>query len=470
MKSKKIINYILFSIAFLLFIFLFIKVRNLGIIPNKYVFLFTIIELILLITGFILGRLKKLVYYIISTVLLVLIIIVNSFGFYYVKHLDIFIDKGFTGEIVNTNTFYIITSKSNDVKSLDDVSIDRTINFYVNSRHIEEAKEKLGEEYSYNPVENLLEYLKTNKDNNSYLIVGDLNYNACVELNEDINEEDYKVIDTIDIKTTEKRNEEVKDSYNILILGKDFSDSRDDLNMLVTINTKTHKALFTSMPRDLYMPVFETNFKNSLTFMYLYGEEIQLKSIEQFYGIEIDYKFILYTENLVDVVDKIGGVEFCSDRAFTTTHAQIMNYNDKTGKKLRISKGCQTLNGIEALTVARERIAFNPSGDRQRQVNCRQLLINILKKIASTSTLSNYSEILDSLNGLYKTTMNRNTAVRLIRSVIDNNGYEIIEQNLSGEQYMKPLGNEGWVSYAIVAKDKDIENVSHKILEVLNEE
>ena len=178
----------------------------------------------------------------------------------------------------------------------------------------------------------------------------------------------------------------------------------------------------------------------------------------------------MYTENLVDVVDKIGGVEFCSDRAFTTTYAQIMNYNDKTGKKLRISKGCQTLNGIEALTVARERIAFNPSGDRQRQVNCRQLLINILKKIASTSTLSNYSEILDSLNGLYKTTMNRNTAVRLIRSVIDNNGYEIIEQNLSGEQYMKPLGNEGWVSYAIVAKDKDIENVSHKILEVLNEE
>ena len=48
---------------------------------------------------------------------------------------------------------------------------------------------------------------------------------------------------------------------------------------------------------------------------------------------------------------------------YTTSHALILDtYDDSLGEKLHVKKGCQWLNGIETLTVARERLAFK-TGD-----------------------------------------------------------------------------------------------------------
>lgn len=468
MNKNKMINFIVFDMAFLSFIFLYFNIKKLGLIPDKYVGIFIIIESLILIGGFILGRLKKYIFNIISIILFIIIIIANSFGYYYVKHFDQFIDKGFTGDIINKTKFYLITSSSNTISNIDDITLDQTIYYYVNNRNIDIAKEKLGE-YEYSPIEDLNIYLADNKTTNNYLLVSTTTFNACIELNIDLTEEDYKILYDFDIETVEKRNEEEKEVYNILILGKDFSDLRDDFNMIVTVNTKTKKVLFTSMPRDSYMPVAGTNYKDSLTFMFEYGEDVQMESIGNFFNTTIDYKFVLYAENLVDVVDEIGGIEFCSDRAFTTKHTQVLDYNDKVGKKVYIRKGCQELNGIETLTVARERVAFNPEGDRKRQENCRKILISILEKIASVSTLSNYSSVLDSLSGLYKTTMNRNTAVRLIRSALQNE-YEILEQSINGKEYRVPMGPTNWYGNALIPYQSDVENASNKIAQILNEE
>ena len=469
MKAKKIAIYLSSIVALLSFVVIFIYIRKVGVIPNKYVFLFTIIELLLLILGFFLGSLKKIYFYIISILIFLLLTIGNSFGIYYVKHLNKFIDNSFTGEIINTTNFYVITSVNNNVNSLDEVTIDKVINYHSNSKNIEKAIDKLND-YEFVAIDSLKDYLLNNKETNTYLLISSSSFIAYTEADEEISEDNYKIIYEFDIVTTEKRNDEEKDVYNILILGKDFSNERDDLNMLVTVNTKTRKILITGMPRDYYIQVHGKNYGNSLTFMFEYGEEVQMKSIEEHFDTTIDYKFVLYARNLVDVVDTIGGVEFCTDVSFTTTHAQVLTYDDSKGNKLRVTKGCHTLNGIEALTVARERVAFNPKGDHQRQENCRQLLINILKKIASLSSLSNYSEILDSLNGLYQTTMNRNTAVRLIRSVLENNDYEIIQQYVSGSQDKNPIGKEVLVTWAVVPDKEQLEAAKAKIKEILNEE
>ena len=187
-------------------------------------------------------------------------------------------------------------------------------------------------------------------------------------------------------------------------MGKDFSRERNDLNMLITVNTITRKVLITSIPRDYYIPAVGYKYKDSLMVMGILGDDVVIKSIESYFGIEIDFKINVYTENLVDIVDKIGGIEFCSDISYRTTHALVQDtYNDNLGKKFYVKKGCQHLNGIQTLTVARERLAFKGEngGDRVRQVNCRKIMISILKKILSTSTLTNYSSILDSFSGFY---------------------------------------------------------------------
>ena len=466
MNKKKIINYSLIGISFILFIIVQYYIFKIDVIPKKYYLLFTGVELFLFIITAVLSFLKKKVFFIFSIILSILLIIINSFGIYYIKHLDRFIDEGFTGDIVNLNTFYLITSNNNEVLKIDDVTLDKKINYYAYSVNIEIAKEKLGD-YLYDTVDSITSYLKENISTNKYLLIDKLNYNIYAEVNDDI-ANSYKIIYEFDVETVEKRSTEVKDSYNIFVIGKDFG-GRDDLNMLITVNTKTHQVLLTSMPRDLYIEAVGYGFKESLTDMFTLGEDTVIKSIENFYQTTVDYKVTIVTENLVDVVDKLGGVEFCANQNFRTTHAKVINtYDDTQGAKMYVKKGCKVYNGIEILTIARERVAFNPKGDHQRQENCRQIIINIFKKVASLTTLTNYVDILDSFNGLYVTNMNRNAMTILVRSILNDNEYETIQQHVGGDLYKLPLGIERWRGPAIIPFKSDQENAIAKIKEILN--
>lgn len=467
MNKRKIINYIFLVIAIISFIVLQYFILKLDIIPKTYYLLFTCIEVFILLIAGVFSFLKKKVFYITSIVLSVLLIIVNSFGYYYIKHLDKFIDDGFTGDIISLSTYYLISSSNNEVTSIDDVTLDKTIYYYTHSMDNEKAREKLGN-YIYEPVEKLSDYLNNNTESKSYLLIDKVNYNFYTELDFE-HKDSYKVVYEFDIEKVEKRNLEVKDVYNIFLVGKDFW-GRDDLNLIITINNRTHEVLLTGMTRDLYIDAVGYGFKDSLTGMYVLGEDVVIKSLENFFDITIDYKITVYTENLVDIVDNIGGIEFCSPIGFRTTHAKVLGtYDDTKGEKMYVPKGCRSYNGIEILTIARERKAFNPKGDHQRQENCRQILITIAKKLASMSTLSNYGEVLDSLNGLFQTNMNRNTMALLVRNALEGIEYTVDQSYVGGEQsWREPLGIERWPGPAIYPNTNDANNARAKLQEIIN--
>ncbi|MCI6107489.1 MAG: hypothetical protein PUE33_03370 [bacterium] len=53
----------------------------------------------------------------------------------------------------------------------------------------------------------------------------------------------------------------------------------------------------------------------------------------------MDELFYLKFINYIKVVDEVGGITYCYDQAFTTTHALILNdYNDYGKKKLYVKK------------------------------------------------------------------------------------------------------------------------------------
>ena len=468
MKKRNIVYSGLFLFSFLSFILLFFYINKIGIIPENYFSLFMGIELILLIVFYFLFKLKNKIINIISVLFLLIILFINIFGLYYVKNLDKFIDLKFTNEIINTTTFYVVTSKNNEIDNMNRITLDTNINYYLDKDSHKEARKLLGE-YEYSKINNINLYLKENSISNTYLLIDKINYIMSFENDESLNKNDYKIIYEFDVKTSEKRNNEVKESYTILVLGKDFSMSRNDLNMLITINTRTNKMLITSIPRDYYIPTIGYKYNDSLLYMSLLGDDVVIKSLESFFGIEIDYKINIYTNNLVDIVDEIGGITYCSDISYRTTHALVLDtYDDRKGKKLYVKRGCQQLNGIETLTVARERLAFK-SGDRQRQINCRKIMISILEKILSISSLTNYASILDSFSDFYSTNMNRNTLTILIRSVIKNGGYEVIEQSVDGEGAIGYIGQNSGRSDLMYPNMKTVNKASDKIKEILNE-
>lgn len=446
-------KYILPIITLLITLTTIIFVLKLNILPNKYLVLFIFIEVILFLLSLI-NISKKKILKIIGIILSILLIIINILGIYYINNTNKFIDKNFTGEIKNTSVYYVITDNDNKNESLDDI---KNIKYYKYSYNVEQAKKILGE-YNYEEIDNIEETVKIIKNN--YLLIDESNYKLL--------KENYKIIYEFNIETTKPRPKQKLDSYNIYLGGRDFTRSLMDFNMIITINNNTKTILLTSIPRDYYININEYNTYDSLEFMGLLGEETIMSSLENLLDTKIDYYASIYTEGLVEVVDLLGGIDYCSDMTFTTTHALVMDtYDDSYGDKLTIYKGCQHLNGIETLTLARER--KNVGSDRQRQKNCAKILKSILEKSLTTSTLTNYQELLNKVSDLYQTNINKETIQSLIKNLI-NNKYTILEQSLDGSDGSGYIRLGTIRSYVMYPYESSVEEAKSKIKEVLQGE
>ena len=124
-------------------------------------------------------------------------------------------------------------------------------------------------------------------------------------------------------------------------------------------------------------------------------------------------------------------LDFCSDTSFTTTHALTLDYNDGNKPRLTVNKGCKHYSGIEILTIARERKAFS-TGDRKRQENCQQIVINIYKKMSSVGSLSKLNDILDSISKLYTTNVPQSLIQDISKDVIGGSKWSFDQQSVNG--------------------------------------
>ena len=443
---KKYLKYIISLITLIFSVIGIITVLKLNILPNKYLILFIIGEIILLLISLI-QLLKNKILKVIGIVISIISVLINIFGLYYINNTNSFLNKKFTGDITYSSTYYVITNSNEDL-TLDDIE---DIHYYKYSPNVDKAKELLGE-YNYKEIENIEETLKKEV----YLLIDESNYKL-------LNKE-YKKIYEFNIEWSEKRVSNKQDSYNIFIGGRDFTRSLMDFNMLLTINTKTKTILITSIPRDYYMYVPDYGMYDSLEFMGLLGERTTMNSLGNLLDTNIDLYASLYTEGLVEVVDLLGGIDYCSDIDFTTTHALVQDTYYDYGEKLTIHKGCQHLNGIETLTVARERKKVG--SDRARQNNCRQIFKTIMSDSLSMTTLTNYEELLNKVSNLYETNIDKKTIQKLIKSLI-NNKYTIIEQSLDGSDGSNYIRLGAVQSYVMYPNTSSVERAKDNIKTVL---
>lgn len=248
------------------------------------------------------------------------------------------------------------------------------------------------------------------------------------------------------IKTTDKflnksfkkvTKEEIKDIYNIYIGGVDFTDEIYDFNTILSFNEEKEKLLLVSIPRGFHIEAVGYNMTDNLSYIGINGIDVAIKSLEKFLDTKIDYYVKINTKSLVALVDSLGGLEYCSDEEYLTTHAMVLDtYDDTKGKKLYVKKGCRTYSGIEILTIARERLHIKGS-DIKRQENCQKILISLIDKILSFNTLANYEEILDKVDALYETNIPREQVKKLIKKRLDNKlNFNIETVNLTGNDKM----------------------------------
>ena len=194
-----------------------------------------------------------------------------------------------------------------------------------------------------------------------------------------------------------------EEPFNILVSGLDTTGdigtpSRSDVNMIVTVNPATHQILLTSIPRDYYVTLSSKNAKDKLTHSGLYGVEETVSTVEDFMGIDINYYVKVNYSTITKLVDAIGGIDIDSPYGFTT-HGMSAHYTFK--------KGQNHLNGSMALAYSRERKSW-PDGDLRRNENQQIIIEAIIKKVSnSTTILTDYTSILNSIEENLSTDMSQ---------------------------------------------------------------
>ena len=318
-------------------------------------------------------------------------------------------------------------------------------------------------------VDKSTSYLSTYKS----LISGEAKAIVLNSVFENIIEAEYPdYASTIKKIYTKKMTKEVEtpknvkgDSFNVYISGIDTygpisSVSRSDVNIIMTVNRETKKILLTTTPRDSYVPIADggNNQKDKLTHAGIYGVDASIHTLENLYGIDLNYYARLNFTSFLKLIDLLGGVDVHNDQEFTA---------HTNGKFYPV--GNVHLDSEQALSFVRERYSLE-DGDRDRGRNQQKVIVAILQKLTSTEALKNYDSIIKGLQDSLQTNMPLETMMNMANAQLESGGtYKINSQDLKGTgrmdlpSYAMPESN----LYMMEISDSSLESVKAAINDVM---
>lgn len=242
----------------------------------------------------------------------------------------------------------------------------------------------------------------------SYLsVLKDLNNNELYQ--------QLEVLATFKVKSVNSNNTaqaDINKPYIIYISGIDTygeisTVSRSDVNILAVVNPRTHKILLVNTPRDYYVQLNgTTGTRDKLTHAGLYGVDTSVKTLEDLYGVDINYNIRINFSSLVKIVDALGGVDVYSEYNFSAAGHQF-------------TQGNNSLNGEQALAFSRERYSFE-GGDRTRGENQLRVIRAIIAKLSTPTAAGNAQQIVSAMGGAFQTNMSSDTISAIIRNQLDS--------------------------------------------------
>jgi LCP family protein required for cell wall assembly len=190
-----------------------------------------------------------------------------------------------------------------------------------------------------------------------------------------------------------------------LSTGSDIGGHRSD-TILILHMPKSGKPILISIPRDswVHIPGFGDNKINAA--YDLGGARLLARTVQDATGLRIDHYMEIGFGGFVGVVNAVGGVRMCVKHAL---------HDPASG--LNLKKGCQTLDGAQALAYVRDRHNFAQE-DLQREQDQRLLLKALLSKLTSTGVLINPFASIPAADGAASTlTLSDGTGLTQLASV-----------------------------------------------------
>lgn len=218
-----------------------------------------------------------------------------------------------------------------------------------------------------------------------------------------------------------------KDGFTILVSGNDSygtlqdSNTRSDANLLLTVNPKTGTILMTSIPRDYYVELVcpsddelacpEGSY-DKLTHSGLMGVKSTEETIEKALGIKINYNVRINFSSVVNLVDALDGIDLDVKKG---EEVDAFYTNSQPG----LSVGKHHVDGETALAFARERHAY-ADGDNQRVRNQQKVFKAIFKRIISPKMITNYGKFMDAIAVAFDTNLSGDEISKFVKYELDN--------------------------------------------------
>lgn len=429
-KKKKVrnraIGYTLVSLQIILAIIFLWMLLTLNIIPNKYMLMLFIVLLLVTIYN-IASQFTKA--HIIGKSLAVAMSIILLIGSIYITKTNSMLNK-ISGTSVKTDYFSVIVLKTDVATTLSEAkyypfgyhsSIDHANSEKVVTKINDEIKTEL-KTSTYSDWDSLVKALYN--QNVKAIIVNESNRDDIESKFTDFDEK-TKVLQVIKLESqiTKTTKNVITKPFTVYIAGTDSYDNNDpstgknDVNIIATFNPETRQIMLVTTPRDYYIKIYTNSEKgvkiDKLTHAGTFGIDSSMNTLSNLYGIDFDYYVRINFTGTVDIVDALGGIDINSEVAFSTTaDTAPVTYHFTVGN----NANC---NGEKTLAFCRERMAF-ALGDNQRGRDQMFAIQGIIAKATSPAILTNYASVMDSVSGMFVTSMPHETITTLIKDMLNN--------------------------------------------------
>lgn len=212
----------------------------------------------------------------------------------------------------------------------------------------------------------------------------------------------------------------IEDTVSVLIMGVDDTEARQlgsartDALIYLTIDPKLHEINLVSIPRDTYTEIMDDGVvqkMDKINSAYEVGEEkAVIETVENLLNVPVHYYATFNFDAFLEIIDALGGIEM--DVPVTITE------QDSSGKmnQIHLEEGYQTLNGEEALALARTRKLDNDVKRGERQ----QLIIQaIVKKALSMGSITRFSNVIDAVGSNMRTDLRFNEMLNIAQTGLE---------------------------------------------------
>lgn len=235
---------------------------------------------------------------------------------------------------------------------------------------------------------------------------------------------------------------------NILLLGLDQRPNENpnlaqtDTMVILSLNMTTHMAGMLSMPRDLFVPMPNSDKLGRInTAMAIGGPRYAMQTVEYNTGIQTQHYIRVNFNAVSALVDLVGGIDVNVDQDINDPTYPDMNYGYDP---FVISKGMHHMDGATALKYARTR---HGASDFYRMRRQQQIMLALRDRVLSTNAipqlLPKAPQIFSTLSSSIATDLSLTDIINLISFAKDITPDKITRLSVDEHATQDWITNEG---------------------------